>query len=381
MITKPLRVSRLNWANPLTRGLTFFAPLNEMAGAPRDLVTGTPAGGTVPTWTGRGMTCKQILPPLWITTAANVGLGDFTAMYCGGMVNSNNSDNYSFGNCDGGTLPSYWLNLGQQSYAIFGVYGGGWRGVPQTYPTDTSVNNVWIGVRKNAGTEFYLYLNGALIVSNLAATAMSLAANSRLGFAGYGSNTGTTYQSASEHVAAGFWNRALSPAEIATLSANPWQLLAQSSARSILDRLSQFVLWDAALTLGAAPGWSGSAQARFSAGAGFPAVSGFSDMGNAQLLALADLTGITALSPAALAQLKGALALSSGAALSPALTAQLLAGLNLTALAALQQEYPGAVAYLLRMLLSGGAPLISATGAAPTMRATGAVPTITFSGE
>ena len=176
------------------------------------------------------------------------------------------------------------------------------------------------------------------------------------------------------------YNRALSDAEYYRWQANPWQLLAQSSPRSILAKLSLAAIWDAALTLGAAAGWNDTATAQLYAGAGFSAVSGFSDVGNGQLLALANLTGTVAWTPAALAQLKGALLLSSGAALSAAETAKLVAGLNLSALAALEAEYPGAVAYLLRMLLSGGAPLISASGAAPAMLAVGGKPTITFSG-
>ncbi len=161
-------------------------------------------------------------------------------------------------------------------------------------------------------------------------------------------------------------------------------------------------IWDAALTLGAAAGWSDTVSAQFYVSAGFPAASGFSDAGNGQMKALTSLSGsagfaagwgaailaqtaltaAAAVSSGAVNQLLAALALSSGVSMSPAETAQLAAsislssgvslsaqqlavvfgGLNLSALAVIQAEYPGAVAYLLRMLLTGSAPKIKAVG-------------------
>ena len=367
----------------------FYSPLNEMAGPARELVSNsTPImPNYTGTWDSNGLRMDAQYAPRW-KCPYNGTTDEITTLVFSEFAPTTNK--YYLSNMDGTAVSppaGMWVlgTIGTTNYGFNMWNGGGWVNLNVTGVND-NLPHVYMGVKRMSGSSMVLavYKDGILGAQSSPTTNYNISsALQSIGFGPFGGDTASwsTYQGVGTRRVAAVWNRALSPAEIASISANPWQLLAQSSARSILDRLSQFVLWDAALTLGAAPGWSGSAQARFSAGAGFPAVSGFSDMGNAQLLALADLTGITALSPAALAQLKGALALSSGAALSPALTAQLLAGLNLTALAALQQEYPGAVAYLLRMLLSGGAPLISATGAAPTIRATGGTPTITFSGE
>jgi len=255
MITKPLRISRINLANPLTQGLAFFAPLNEMAGAPRDLVTGSLAGGTVPTWTARGMTCKQTTPPMWSTTAAHIGNGDFSAMYCGGLVSNANADNYALSSCNGAASTGMF-NLGQNGYMLFAVFNGAaWVGItnPVNYPVNTAVNNIWVGVRKNAGTEFYLYLNGVQVAAATVA-AIALATTGKLGCGAYNSGAVNTYVSSAERVAAGFWNRALSPAEVASISANPWQLLAQSSASRIMRLLT------------AATGFSGVSRCRTLAG-------------------------------------------------------------------------------------------------------------------
>ncbi len=62
------------------------------------------------------------------------------------------------------------------------------------------------------------------------------------------------YSAPATHQMLAVWNRALSPAEVAAISANPWQLLAQSSASRIMRLLT------------AATGFSGVSRCRTLAG-------------------------------------------------------------------------------------------------------------------
>jgi Concanavalin A-like lectin/glucanases superfamily len=361
VITKPLRVSRINWGNPLAEGLVFCAPFNEIAGAPIDLVSGAASviSGS-PVWGATGLVYPLDAMHTWANVSDSHFLGSFTVI---SRFSISNIIGYKdiFNKCLTGGATNNLIDLYANGTSVALVRA---NTLPRTFTctgvlaVDTPRTIAVVVSSDQIESTPVMYRDGRLLAGSGSGGTGTVTGSSQAVNIGNRSNLSLDMVGTIEYTM--LWNRALTAAEVAAVSVNPWQLLAQSSTRSILAKLSQFMLWDAGLTFNAVAGWSDTARAQFSAGAGFPAASGFSDMSNAQMTALAALAAVSALTPATVAQLKAAL--------------------NLSALAALQQEYPGAVAYLLRMLISGGTPSINATGAAPSMSATGGKPTITFSG-
>ena len=224
MIAKPLRISRLDKGNPLAKGLTFCSPLNEMAGVPRDIAGGAaltfPAGITwganglnVAAATGHFSTPYAVKPSavtILIRFTVTASIASAQGVFSIAAAYSNGSP-WVYLQINGTALKWYATNayltgkniiIGQECTAVI-TYDGTWRGYYDGVKDATS----YTGVGANPA--------GSLIVGN-----------------GYQANPVASIACCAA------WNRALSQSEIASISANPWQLLAQSSASRIMRMLT-----------------------------------------------------------------------------------------------------------------------------------------------
>ena len=263
MITKPLRISKINWGNPLTEGLAFFAPLNEMAGAPFNVLPAPNPAVTMgsASWGARGVIQPAAsVAPRWSTTAGEVGLNNFTVLLITNCP-AGAAFSYMCSNRLGADSNQFWglcsnLNAGgsvASGYIAFvGINGGA---IKQNANTNSAVLDgtvkVIVGV-KSGGRYGTLYVDGKAFPTVDAASYTYSSGLNTLGLGMY--FTGTNYSSPATHQMLAVWNRALSPAEVAAISANPWQLLAQSSASRIMRLLT------------AATGFSGVSRSRTLAG-------------------------------------------------------------------------------------------------------------------
>ena len=247
MITKPLRISKINWGNPLTEGLAFFAPLNEMAGAPFNVLPAPNPAVTMgsASWGARGVIQPAAsVAPRWSTTAGEVGLNNFTVLLITDCP-AGAAFSYMCSNRLGADSNQFWglcsnLNAGgsvASGYIAFvGINGGA---IKQNANTNSAVLDgtvkVIVGV-KSGGRYGTLYVDGKAFPTVDAASYTYSSGLNTLGLGMY--FTGTNYSSPATHQMLAVWNRALSPAEVAAISANPWQLLAQSSASRIMRMLT-----------------------------------------------------------------------------------------------------------------------------------------------
>ena len=227
MTTKPLRISKLDLSNPLTRGLVFCAPLNEQAGLPMDCVTQTRAatlGGA--SWSPYGIVPVASDGAYWSTNAGQFGTASFTCMIVCSPI-SGATAKYELSNSY--TTLNRWAMISNiPSNGGFEFYAQG-RWASAAGMSD-GLSHVFIGVR--SGANHYLYRDGALVGSGGGPAISTDNAGNAIAL-GYGGLYSTSPKSC-----AMVWNRALSAPEIAQISGNPWQVLvAQSSARSLLAKM------------------------------------------------------------------------------------------------------------------------------------------------
>jgi Concanavalin A-like lectin/glucanases superfamily len=241
VIIKPLRISRVNWGNPLASGLVFCAPFNEMAGNALDIVSGTASTVTgLPQWGTEGMTYPLDSMHTFAGVPDSSFLGPFTII---ARLQISNTTGYKdiFNKC---------------------LAGGATNNLVDFY-----VNGASIAIaRANTNAKSFMSTAGLLTVNKFS-TISVVVPGSQIDVAptiyrdgimqptpnGTGGGTGTVIGS-SQPVSIGnrsnlsldmvgtidyvmVWSRTLSTVEIMSVSANPWQLLAQSNARSILSKL------------------------------------------------------------------------------------------------------------------------------------------------
>ena len=286
MITKPLRISRIDWRNPLARGLVVCCALNEMAGNPANLVTATPGLLSNSAWTPEGVKFPSSIGNGYTDLVSNgssvLPTGPCTVVirrrkFDGTLVNG-----AAFGRRSSTGIPSTRLGalIPYTDGTVYWDYGGATAGVTRLTAAGLTNFTKWTTWTFTVGTRgMEIWQGPDLRAANVAKPTRT---NDSAPW-GMGQSDGASgYCDWAETSLVCVYNRQLSAAEIAQLNANPWQILAQSSPGSILNKLATSTLWNAAMTLGATAGFTNAAKAQFSVGAGFPTTAGFTDTAKAQ---------------------------------------------------------------------------------------------------
>ena len=243
MITKPLRISKIDWGNPLTRNLISYIACNEMAGVPSDLVPGSKGDGIGGfTWGTNGLyTNAGGSNILFNNTIINIGTGNFTLMSLCSVNSSATISAVPILLFQGSAYVYLGLNRGGSTPTpmsgkfMLGTYNGTTNQVADTVGTSFCDGKLhtYAGIKNNNVGSLYFDGLAATVGTNTIGSHNITGGNppqSRLAAPAAGLQHTISYAAA--------WNRALTPAEIAQLHANPWQLLAQSSASRLLRLLS-----------------------------------------------------------------------------------------------------------------------------------------------
>ena len=225
--------ARINWANPITRGLRF-AWVNT-AGVDA-------AGGRLPSSVGT-VTNNLALGAQFAASSALVfgtgqlqGLSGYTLALQAYARASGLTENVFHNSSGVGGSPSYLQAL------ICGFTGGGAleighsSGLASTYPRATTGaftgDTLARAVGTYDGTNIRAYVNGALVATT-AAGAPDYSADQRLQIAsGDGPDLVNSYRGFGIRFAF-VWNRALTEAEIRSIDANPWQVFAAPGLRGV----------------------------------------------------------------------------------------------------------------------------------------------------
>ena len=258
MITKPLRISRINWGNPLTRGLVVCCALNEMAGNPANLVTATPGLLSNSAWTPEGVKFPSSIGNGYTDLVSNgssvLPTGPCTVVirrrkFDGTLVNG-----AAFGRRSSTGIPSTRLGalIPYTDGTVYWDYGGATAGVTRLTAAGLTNFTKWTTWTFTVGTRgMEIWQGPDLRAANVAKPTRT---NDSAPW-GMGQNDGASgYCDWAETSLVCVYNRQLSAAEIAQLNANPWQLLAQSSPSRIMRMLS------------AAAGFSGVSRGRMLSG-------------------------------------------------------------------------------------------------------------------
>ena len=241
MITKPLRISRVNWSNPLTRGLIICCAINEMAGNPANIVTANPGVLGNGVWTPDGVKFPSATSNYYVdllSTGLSLPTGPCTVMVRYRKLDSVNRVSSAFGRRG---APSLTTRLGcllpYSDGTIYWDYGGATAGTTRLVAAGLTGFTQWSNWAFTVGTRgMEIWRDGLLVASN-AANPTRVNDGSPWGLGQNDSPSGAS--DVTETSLVYLFNRQMSATEIRNLNANPWQLLTQSSARSILARLTQ----------------------------------------------------------------------------------------------------------------------------------------------
>lgn len=230
----------VDWGNPLTRGLCFL--VSGLDGS-LDLVSGTRATSAKSksvTAKGVGVAATSGSSPLqWghapIVGSTGSGTGDVTLMAFSDTASAGSAGATLIGQMMSGS-PFSQVQLmvnfsGQAGVSTNGVatieaYSGAARGYADTDSSGVDgLMHCYAGIKYGSGTAHKIFIDG---VSKTAATGSSgnfgIAASSRIAVGGEAYSTSRSVIASIPFAAA--WNRALSDAEIKSISNNPWQIFA-----------------------------------------------------------------------------------------------------------------------------------------------------------
>lgn len=217
----------IDWSNPLTSGLLLCAPIGPMSNTPRNLVTGELAlfmGSNSAAVTERGLARAFAFSAAdRIDFRIPVINGDRTLFV---LVKPNTSPNgdvpIGAHKSSGGSAVGQYLAAegGGSKWATVATSGNNWA--VSSGPSPSANVSASLAGRFFYGGRQDLFLNGAL--SGTSGTARSVDGVDIVTLAAY--REGATAYSGYRGVLdlALCWNRALSDAELASLSSNPWQL-------------------------------------------------------------------------------------------------------------------------------------------------------------
>src|SRR5574337_182611 len=230
--SQPQGALRIDWANPITRGLCFVAVYSD--GSLTNLAAGDRADRGASAVSGVGAAGRTLYAtaqpyaaswPGALVTSDGAGTGDYTllsfsAPVAEGTISSlisqasGSTQLYLLANTNGGYgVSSGTLTLGEWDgnnpmFEAPGVVDGGWH--------------VFVGVR--SGTTRYIDCDGVHVGTGTGVVARVYASGAFLyssGIYGY-----TNWTRPHPHVMQAAWNRALTPAERKNIGRNPWQVFA-----------------------------------------------------------------------------------------------------------------------------------------------------------
>jgi len=238
--SQPQIAVRVDWGNPLTRGLAFCAVYSEPIR--RDVVTneratnfGTNSVKTVVTSAGIGITGDQSSDyaigwsPL-VVTSDGAGTGDFTFLSLSAPI-SESTVFCLIGQSVAGTAPQGFLfanTANNYSGSAGRITFGSASGLLQTGTTAVDGRfHVFVGSR--TGTTNTIDVDGIEAATGTLTAGDIHASTARLTIAGLPGYTGWKGASAHPQVMNAAWNRGLSRAERVAIGHNPWQLFAPLS--------------------------------------------------------------------------------------------------------------------------------------------------------
>ena len=218
----------IDWSNPITQGLMFAV----IPGNRRNIVDGVALSGTFYTAPVLGVRKVGVVltsgsyqypePTTSVSPEAKFDLTLGTAMVFGAQDSTQNAD-LSFSRSNGSSAAGWGIGLhgggfnGAQS--VFGSYSY----TPPSSGSSTLVPRLAIVVADGANAS--TYLDGAKVDGPTAYTAPTYQYATGGRSVVFGNNPNTNPSNVRASVAA-FWNRALCPAEIASLAVNPYQIFA-----------------------------------------------------------------------------------------------------------------------------------------------------------
>lgn len=228
---QPPAGARVNWANPLTRNLLALVDPRSNA----ELVRGTGLVGTRKTQPALGAVATDkngtgylgITPPTSASSPSaylDIASGDITVFAVCAQIGAATNANQLFGRFKGSSAANYSVGLHTGTFNGPLARLGSYSYSPGTASKQRLYEILPVAIVGQSGTA-YTYFRGEFVNSGAytqtayeydgsGARAVSIGSN------GYGlAMVGVCYLGA-------IWNRALSATEIATLSANPWQLFA-----------------------------------------------------------------------------------------------------------------------------------------------------------
>jgi hypothetical protein len=247
---KPPCGTPLDWSNSLTQGMVFNIPCNEQSGPYTDLVTGN-RSSSAPSWRAGNVyqSVDQQIKGIQTTTKQQFGTGDFTVMLREKPDPTPGAAKLSLQSVWGtGGSPYQWALAAYYDGAAYSATGYclytnavGTSAVGASGLLDGNTHT-FVAVRQ--GTLHSLYRDGILVaqatktVQNVTAT---VAANNVIAFTQFFTATyvGTP---GSRELAAG-WNRALSSAEVLSVSVNPWQVYQPQLIPFFAQLAATIALW------------------------------------------------------------------------------------------------------------------------------------------
>jgi hypothetical protein len=366
MARQPQVAAGIDWANPITRGLLFAA----CPGMPVNLVDGVAlanlSSGILLSSGARGrmLAAGAYGYPEPATAAAPEAKLDravLTAFVLAQQESPENAD-LSFFRGNGSSNPGWGVGLHSGSFNGAFAQIGSYAFSPSD--PDGSLNLKPRAVTLTGdGANARVYFEGALVGSGAysAPSYQYSPGSSRQVFLGAMSAT-SGVQTVRPFVGL-FWNRVLSDAEVASISANPWQVFAPPRPRVLAAVASGGALSGAAFGLGAAGGFASLRASVSVAAAGGDTAGGAAGAGvrlSASAVGLDVASGtagtkaIVTIGALGLAQAAGQAGLSAAVLLAAAGAAQ--ASGNATLGARLQAMASGAAVAGGAAVLTGGAP-------------------------
>lgn len=218
--------TRINWDNPITQGLVGAWAFNEGSGTSiTDAVSKTVSTFTGATWNGCDLVTTRasgngaILP--------SVGLTDkITVMVCSTMATSA-ADSHLISRYNG------WVMSGDGTNMRFRIDGAVNVSFGSIASLRDSKQHTFSGVYDGANVT--TYTDGVFVASSARTGNMTLSGNTTL--ATYNGGTGFEWDGTIKYAL--IFNRALSASEVASLSANPYQIYEGERTRQVYRTFTQ----------------------------------------------------------------------------------------------------------------------------------------------
>ena len=223
--TQPQYATSIDWSNSITKGLLIavlpFVDMNLVDGT----VLSQPAPKSIGVRTGGvAVTVGASMLPNPVSSSsyeARFDLNVMTALVVASQdVETNAGDSFFRGN--GSSNPSWRIGLwGGSSSGVYATMGS-FNYTPSTRTFDPKQNN--IAAITGDGTNAVVYANGLAVATSIYTPAATQYDPANFRGVIFGSVSGIISETNTRPKLGLMWNRALSASEIASVSANPWQV-------------------------------------------------------------------------------------------------------------------------------------------------------------